>query len=100
LANIAYTKDNGKEAVWFDNNSIWGKELKPGSIEGRDFQLVPVKGIATPQQALGLEVTVRLQNGRQFWLRGKGPGQLQMGRMQRFAFWFRNKFEKAAIPLE
>ena len=49
---------------------------------------------------MNLEVTVRIQNGRAFWLKGKGPGQMKMGRTQRIAFWLRDRFEKAAIPLE
>jgi hypothetical protein len=99
LANVAYTKNNGKEVVWFDNESLWGQELKPRSAR-HDFRVAPVRNTTTPQQALALEVTVRLQNGRSFWLKGQGPGQLRMGRMQRSAFWLRDKFEKAAIPLE
>jgi hypothetical protein len=100
LANIAYTRGDGKEKVWFDNDSIFDKELKPGSIRGRNFKIAPVKGITTSQEALGLEVTVRLQNGRAFWLRGVGPGQMKMGRTQRIAFRLRDTFEKAAMPLE
>jgi len=100
LANIAYTRNEGKEMVWIDNDSLWDEELKPGSIRGRDWTLAPVKGIATTQEALKLEVGVRLQNGRQFWLKGQGPGQMKMGRTQRTAFWLREKFEKAAITLE
>ena len=49
---------------------------------------------------MNLEVTVRLQNGRAFWLRGVGPGQMKLGRTQRIALWLRDKLEKAAIPLE
>jgi hypothetical protein len=30
LANIAYTKDNGKQMLHIDNKSIWGAELRPG----------------------------------------------------------------------
>ena len=100
LANIAYTKNDGRDKVWFDNDSIWDEELRPGSIRGRKFKIAPVKGITTPQEAMGLEVTVRLQNGRAFWLRGVGQGQRKMGLTQRIAFWLRDKFEKAAIPLE
>jgi hypothetical protein len=29
-----------------------------------------------------------------------GPGQIRLGRLQRMAFWLRDKFEKAAFPLE
>jgi hypothetical protein len=32
LANIAYTKNDGKELVAIDNKSIWGQEIKPGTI--------------------------------------------------------------------
>jgi hypothetical protein len=100
LANIAYTRNDGREKVWFDNDSIMDAELPLGSIRGRKFKIAPVRGITTLQEALGLEVTVRLQNGRAFWLRGVGPGQMKMGRTQRIAFWLRDKFERAAIPLE
>jgi hypothetical protein len=100
LGNVAYTKNKGKEMVWVDNDSIWDQELKPGSIVGRDLRIEPVRGITKPEEAIGLEVTIRLQNGRQFWLKGKGPGQLKMGRIQGAAFWFRGKFEKAAVTLE
>jgi hypothetical protein len=99
LANIAYTRNGGIEIVGFDNDSIWGQELGPGSIQGREFKVAPVRGITTSQQAMGLEVTVHLQNGRSFWLRGVGPGQMEMGRIQRTAFWLRGKFETGAIPL-
>jgi len=100
LANIAYTRNRGIEVVWYDNESIWGQELGPGSIRGREFKIAPVRGITTPQQAIGLEVTIRLQNGRAFWLRGIGPGNMKMGKIQRTASWLRDKFEKGAIPLE
>jgi hypothetical protein len=100
LANIAYTKNDGQEKVWFDNDSIWDEELPPGSIRGRKFKIAPVKGITTAQNAMDLEVTVRLQGGRAFWLRGKGPGKMEMSRTRRIAFWLRDRFEKAAIPLE
>jgi hypothetical protein len=100
LANIAYTKNEGKEVVWIDNDSLWDEELRPGSIRGRDWKIAPVRGVTTTQQAMGLEAIVRLQNGRQFWLKGQGPGQMKMGRIQKMAFWLRGKLEKAAITLE
>ncbi|MGH9511490.1 MAG: hypothetical protein ACRD2U_05080 [Terriglobales bacterium] len=100
LANIAYTKNRGEDVVWFDNDSVWDQKLGPGSIRGRNYKIAPVKGITTTEEALELEVTIRLQNGRQFWLKGQGPGQLRARRIQRMAFWLRDKFEKAAIPLE
>jgi hypothetical protein len=98
LANIAYTRNNGKDVVAFDNKSIWGKELKPGSITY--LEVSPVPSITSVPQCTGVEITVRLQTGRMFWLKGQGPGQLRIGRIQKMAFWLRQKFEKAAIPLE
>jgi hypothetical protein len=99
LANIAYRRNGGEHVVEFDNRSLWGKKLKPGSIffsEG----VAPVPNVASQAECLGLTVTVYLQNGRRFWLKGQGPGQLRMGRVQRIAFWLREKFERAAVPLE
>jgi len=80
-----------------DNKSIWGKELRPGIIS---WLATTVRGISALPQRLETEVTVRLQNGRQFWLKGQGLGQLRIGQIQEIAFWLRRKFEKAAIPLE
>lgn len=97
LANIAYFKGKNPVAP-FDNKSVWGTELKPGTI--MPLEAAPVPGITSLQQCLEIAVQVRLQNGRLFWLQGIGPGQMRMGKIQRFAFWLRNKFEKAAVPLE
>ena len=79
LANIAYTKNKGKDIIPFDNESLWGKEMKPGSIEFLDGN--PVPNVNSVQDCMQVEVGVRLQNGRQFWLKGQGPGQLHMGRV-------------------
>ncbi len=97
LANIAYFKDS-KPVAPFDNKSVWGTELKPGTI--MPLEAAPVPGIASLDECLDIEVHLRLQNGRTFWLKGKGPGQLRAGMVQRFAFWLRDRFEKAAVPLE
>jgi hypothetical protein len=98
LANISYTKNEGKDILFIDNESIWGTELKPGSVNL--IEAGTVRGVTALPDCIGTEVTVRLQNGRQFWLKGKGPGQLHAGMVQRIAFRLRQKFEKAAIPLE
>ena len=98
LGNISYTKDNGKEILFIDNKSIWDKELKPGSISL--IEAGPVRGVTSMPNCVDTEITIRLQNGREFWLKGTGPGQLRMGKIQRIAFWLRAKCEKAAIPLE
>jgi hypothetical protein len=97
LANVAYLKD-GQPIAPFDNKSLWGKELKPGTVEL--VEAAPVSNLASLADCTGIEVHVRLQNGRMFWLKGTGPSQLQSGRIQRAAFWLRRKFEAAAVPLE
>jgi len=98
-ANVAYTKNLGKDVVFFDNESLWGVELKPGTINILD-QVAPVPSVTTPALCQEVEITLRLQNGRRFWLKGQGPGQLHMSRTQRIFFWLRSKVEDAAIPLE
>jgi hypothetical protein len=97
LANIAYLKDKRPVAL-FDNKSVWGMELKPGSIEL--LEVAPVACLTSLAQCIAIEVHVYLQNGRMFWLKGTGPGQLQTGRIQRAAFWLRRTFEAGAVPLE
>jgi hypothetical protein len=99
VANIAYMKARQPVAA-FDNNSIWGAELKPGTItylEGAPLQTWPP---STLRDCLDAEVHVRLQNGRQFWLRGSGPGQHKRGRLQHAAFWLRAKLEAGSVPVE
>lgn len=98
LANIAYTKDNGKQMLHIDNKSIWDVELRPGSINWPEGSAV--RGVHSMPDCIGTEVSVRLQNGRLFWLKGQGPGQLRMGRVQKVAFWLRDKIEKSAFPCE
>jgi hypothetical protein len=97
LANVAYLKDKRPVAP-FDNKSVWGRELKPGSIEF--VEAAPVAALVSLAQGMEMEVHVRLQNGRMFWLKGTGPGQLRIGSFQRMAFWLRKKFETGAVPLE
>jgi hypothetical protein len=97
LANVAYLKDKRPVAP-FDNKSVWGRELKPGGIAF--VEAAPVESLVSLAQGTEMEVHVRLQNGRLFWLKGTGPGQLRTGRIQRAAFWLRSKFEAAAVPLE
>lgn len=97
LANIAYLKGSNP-VVPFDNKSVWGGDLKPGTISR--LEAAPILVVTSLTQCQEIEVHVRLQNGRLFWLKGVGPGQWRMGRVQRFAFWLRNRFEKAAVPLE
>lgn len=97
LANIAYL-NGGNPVAAYDNKSVWGKELKPGTIHS--LEAAPVAGLFSLEDCTRVEVHIRLQNGRLFWLKGQGPGQLLMGKLQRFLFWLRDKFERAAVPLE
>lgn len=97
LANIAYL-NGGNPVAAFDNKSVWGKELRPGTIHF--LEAAPVAGVTSIEQCTQVEVHVRLQNGRLFWLKGQGPGQLKMGRVQRYLFWLRDKLERGAVPLE
>jgi hypothetical protein len=94
LANIAYTKNNGKDILGLDNKSLWGRELKPGTISY--FEVAPVPKITSGRDCLEVEVRVRLQNGREF--KGQGPGQLYKG-IPKFIFGLRQRMEKASLPL-
>ena len=94
LANIAYTKKNGKEIITFDNKSLWGHELRPGTIA--HLQAAPVLKLNSVHECLEVEVRVRLQNGREF--KGEGPGQLCKG-VRKIAFALRQLIEKASLPL-
>jgi hypothetical protein len=97
IANIAYTH-TGK-VYWFDNHSLWGFVVEPGTINNK-IAGDPVKNAGTLQDALGLEVTIRLQTGRAFWLRGEGPGQMGRGRIQKALFALRAKMESMMVAME
>jgi hypothetical protein len=97
LSNIAYLKD-GRPVASFDNKSVWGRELGPGCID--IVEAAPVASFTSLDQAMKSEVHVRLQGKRLFWLQGEGPGQQHKGRLQRAAFWLRDRLERMAFPLE
>lgn len=94
IGNIAYTRNNGKEIITFDNKSLWGHELKPGTIAHLDAAAVPK--VNSMADCLKVEVTLRLQNGREF--RGQGPGQLYAG-LRKYAFALRQRIDKSSLPL-
>jgi len=98
LGNIAYTRCGEAVPIWIDNRSLWDKELKPGSINF--YEVAPVRGINSADEALKLEVGLRLQNGRSYWLKGKGPGQLKAGKILAAAFWLRDKIERSDFPID
>jgi hypothetical protein len=98
LANIAYS-NGADQLVWFDNKSLMGKELLPGSFN--DFQdVAPVRNSSVISECLEFQVTVRLQSGRELWLEGQGPGQPVKDRIYRWAFGLRNFIEKHANSME
>jgi hypothetical protein len=97
IANIAYSKQG--KPHWFDNKALWGFVLEPGSIHN-EVSGSPVARITSLQDALDLEVTVTLQTGRRFWLRGQGPGQMGKGRIRRALFALRSRLESWMIALE
>jgi hypothetical protein len=97
LANVGYL-NNQRPVAPFDNKSVWGRELKPGTIEF--VEAAPVTGVTSLTQCFEMEVHVYLQNGRSFWLKGTGPGQLRVGKIQQMAFWLRKKLEAGAVPTE
>jgi hypothetical protein len=94
IGNIAYTRNNGKEIITFDNKSLWGHELKPGTIAV--LEAAPVPNVNSMADCLTVEVTVRLQNGREF--KGQGPGQLYIG-CRKYAFALRQRIERSSLPL-
>lgn len=101
IANIAY-KNGNAAPVWVDNKSLWGQELRPGSINFFN-DAVTVRNINSIQECLQIRVVVRLQTGREFWLTGLGPGQdgkVVMGRFQKLAFAIRNFLEKGSLSID
>jgi len=102
LANIAYNTLGQSAPLWIDNKSLWGIELKPGSIN-HFGEVSAVKGISSIEECFQVQITVRLQTGRMFWLTGQGPGQqgkVVRGFFQRTAFRLRDFIEKKAITME
>jgi hypothetical protein len=97
VANIAYMKDK-RPAAAFDNRSVWGTELRPGTITF--LEGAPLQSFSSLKDCLDAEVHVRLQNGRQFWLQGSGPGQHKRGWLQRATFWLRASLEAGSVPVE
>ena len=97
VANIAYM-NSARPVAAFDDKPVWGADLKPGTISR--LKGAPVQGFSSLKDCLDVEVHVRLQNGRQFWLCGAGPGQQRRGTLQRAAFWLRAKLEAGSIPVE
>jgi hypothetical protein len=96
MANIAYTVNGTPH--WCDNKAIMGVVLQPASmnfIEG-----TTVRDIHEMADALRLEVTIRDQAERSFWLRGQGPGQQGKGWVKRYAFRLRRALEKGLIAME
>lgn len=102
LANIAYKKKGALAPICIDGKSLWGIELKPGSINFfQGVNVAPVKDVHSMGDCVQVQVRVRVQTGREF--PGLGPGQDRkqaMSRAQRIAYWLRDFSEKNAIPME
>jgi hypothetical protein len=101
IANIAYKTGDAKP-VWFDNKSLWSKELKPGSMNFFN-DVGTVRNVSSIQECFQIRVVVRLQTGREFWLTGHGPGQdgkVVMSCAQKLAFAVRNFLEKGSLSID
>jgi hypothetical protein len=96
LANIAYTVKGTPH--WFDNKGIMGVVIEPESMNFIDG--LPVANVRNLAEATHLEVTIRDQSKRSFWLRGEGPGQQGKGWTRRNAFKLRALLEKWLIAME
>lgn len=88
LAGIEYS--NGKDRlVWFDNKSLMGKELQPGTtIEFPD--VAPLRNNTSISECLKLRVAVRLQSGKRLWLRRERHAQMAMESLRQAAFKLRD----------
>jgi hypothetical protein len=94
LGNISYVLRGAHH--WCDNKSVWGKELKPGSIELIDG-MATVPRIASLQDCMEMTVILRSQDNREF--RCWGPGQQRSKwryRLHRLRLWM----DKASVSLD
>lgn len=94
LGNIAYTLNDGRVSLWCDNASIWGRELRPGTIT--HLSAAPVPHVTALLQCTHIGVRVRLQNGGE--VTAQGPGQLYKG-VRKFTSELRRRMERASVPL-
>lgn len=93
LANIKYML---RDQFAFDNDSIMGRELKPGSIEFPP-NIKPVPLITSLNDAMATQVVIRTQDNRE--IVGHGPGQ-EVSRLQRYALRLRRWLDKASISID
>jgi hypothetical protein len=74
LAKIEYS--NGPDRLaWFDNKSLMGKVLKPGSINQFE-EIAPVRNTSSIAECMQLRVAVRLQTGRKLWIPGRNNARV------------------------
>jgi hypothetical protein len=93
LANIAYI--NGSDGlIWFDHQSIKGKELKPRSTH-RFVEVSPVRNSTTISECLQLQVALTLQTGRTLWLEGQRPTPRFMNPLRRAALRLRRIVDRS-----
>lgn len=85
MANIKYELRGQRH--WFDNTSIMGKELKPGSIEFIN-NIAPVPRIALLKECMEMRVSLHTQDGNEIVAYGPGQEQSKLAyRMGRLRIW-------------
>jgi len=94
LASISY-EGRGLQR-WCDNDSLWGQELKPGSIEYYN-RIAPVPRVATLQDCLDLAVKLRFQDNHEIVCHG--PGQPE-SKWRHRAMRLRRWLDKVSITPE
>jgi hypothetical protein len=99
IGNIHYTKSGRKDFIWIDNDSLWGRELRAGSVTAFN-EIAPVPGVHSLQECMETAVSIHFQDGRRLRLRAQGPGQLGKQVSNRIAFWVRAKIDGSGISLE
>jgi hypothetical protein len=91
LANISY--ELGGVQHWCDNTSLWGMDLKPGSIEFFNA-IAPIPRIDSLKACTCLAVRLRFQDNHEILCHG--PGQPE-GKWHHKARRFRSWLDRASI---
>lgn len=86
LANIKYELRGNIH--WFDNRSIMGRELKPGSIEFINGGIAALPRVSSLQECLDMRITLRTQDNKEFVAHGPGQQQSKLDhRMTQLRLW-------------
>jgi hypothetical protein len=92
LANIAYI-NSSDGLIWFDHQSIMGKELTPRSTH-RFVEVSPVRNSSVISDCLRLQVALTLHTGRMLWLNSQRPSKPFTDWLRRTAFKLRNLVDR------